>query len=614
MNGLPETAKTKRQGRIILSGLILLLSMLMLAFLNTKITVYSDDYWYGTFYNNGFYGFLKNMYSHYMDTNGRLYIHLIVPTVLLFGTKLFAVLSPVLLAVLYWYGAKTLNEKLTLPEIMLSAAFGILCTLSCDVMYLRMTLLWISAYFNYVFPLCMVMLAAFFQLRWYQSKQNRTGHIFGLIFALLAGASTEQCGIMAITVIGGSAVLNRIFGGVDRRKCWSYPIFTLIGFLTILLAPGSWARVDRGVDGGILSCLNPSVFAARFYEAMIYVVKYPSTVVLLAAVDILAAVLCLIDKKLSKLLLLGLPMAALPILCFLMGWNAFACVLAVVSMLLLAVLFLIKKEYMMTGLLILAHVASNMMLIITTLGSERTSFEGIIALIIVAISLGMRIFRKTPKWAKVAASAVVIFVTVIMYIPTIKGYTGSKKIVDENIASVEESRETGVCHINIDIDPRYRFTMLFEGSYFYENFRAYYKIPPETKIVFTSKEWTLADISSEERVYEFPTLKKGGTLYFPVEFAMQSSGGSAVWSWKNHTYDIELGGKRYMAEEDGSLYLLREDGKKELLCDDFEILRPFSTTYTLLYCPADKLFEYIGVNWEYDEENNTYIIKESRQE
>lgn len=85
--------------------------MALLALLNSKITVYSDDYWYGTFFQNGFSGFLREMYQHYMQTNGRLYVHAIIPVVLLFDTKLFIFLSPVLLAALYAMGAKALMRS-----------------------------------------------------------------------------------------------------------------------------------------------------------------------------------------------------------------------------------------------------------------------------------------------------------------------------------------------------------------------------------------------------------------------------------------------------------------------------------------------------------------------
>lgn len=591
----------------IFGALLLLLSMALLAILNSKITLYSDDYWYGTFFDGGLRGFAEEMARHYRETNGRFYVHLIVPFVLLFDTKLFLFVSPVLLALLYYFGARMLDAECSVEGLLVSAALGMLCTLACDVHYLRMTVLWISAYFNYVFPLCMTAIACVFQLKHLSGAQSRAGHVWGLVFAVLAGASTEQAGIMSLVVIWGCALLYWIFAKVPLKRCWSYPVFALAGFLTILLAPGSWARVDRGVDGGILSCLHPTVFLSRFFDAMIYMVKYRSTVLLCVAVDTLAALLCFADKTCTRWLLTGLGMAAGQIVFFLLGLDKLACVWMVLSQLALAVIFLLRREYWPTGLMLLASVAGNMVLIVTTLGSERTAFEPIVALIIVAVSLLMRVLRRLPRAASAAAAGVLAIVCVCAYIPTLRGYTESKKIVDENLAAIEESRDTGVCELDIDIDARYRFTMFFEGSYFLENFRKYYEIPDTTKIVYRSEKWKVSEIASGDTVYDFPTLEDETGLYFPVEFAVQSAGGTATWSWKNQTYTITLGGRTYFAAKSGQLRLYRPEGS-ELLSEDFTILLPFSETYTLLYCPASELREHLGVEFVYDAMANRYTI------
>ena len=588
-------------------ALLLLLAMALLALLNSKITLYSDDYWYGTFFDGGLAGFWQKMAQHYRETNGRFYVHLIVPFVLLFDTKLFLFVSPVLLALLYYFGAKMMDGECSVEGLLVSAALGVLCTLACDVRYLRMTVLWISAYFNYVFPLCMTAIACVFQHKHLNGAQSKTAHAAGLLFAVLAGASTEQAGVMSLVAIWGCALLYWIFAKVPFKRCWSYPVFALAGFLTILLAPGSWARVDRGVDGGILSCLHPTVFASRFFDAMIYMVKYRSTVLLAVAVDTLAAFVCFTDKRLTRWLLTGLVMAAGQIAFFLLGLDKLACVWMVLSQLALAVMFLLRRDYWPTGLMLLSSVAGNMVLIITTLGSERTSFEPIVALIIVAVSLLMRVLRKLPRGAAGAIVGVAALACVCAYIPTLRGYTESKKIVDENLAAIEESRETGVCELNIDIDDRYRFTMFFEGSYFLENFKRYYDIPDSTKIVYQSETWKVSEIASGDTVYDFPALEDETGLYFPVEFALQSAGGKATWSWKNQTYTITLDGKTYFASRDGRLRLYRPEGS-ELLSETFTILLPFSETYTLLYCPADELREHLGIDFEYDAQQNRYTI------
>lgn len=602
---LPQNDKRRN----FICGAVLLLTMAMLAVLNSKITVYSDDYWYGTFFDNGFVGFLKEMYRHYMQTNGRLYVHLIVPTVLLFDTKLFIFLSPVLLALLFALGAKAQNAQLQTGDVLLAAAFGILLTLASDVQYLRMSLLWISAYFNYIFPVLMTCAAALCQRRWYAGRQGKAEHVFGLIFAILAGAGTEQCGIVSLVVVWGYAILSRIWGGVERRRCWGYPLFVLLGFLTILCAPGSWARVDRGVDGGILSCLHPDVFIRRFYDAIIYVVKYPSSVILLALTDVTAALLCLKDRRLYRGLLVGFPFAALQLAFYALDWYWPACVLYAVSVLALSVLLLLQKDYWMTGVLLLGSLASNMMLIITTLNSERTAMIGMVTLILVFVSLLFRLLSYVRRGAACAELCLLAALCCAAYVPTLMGYSASKKIVDANLASVKASRETGYAEFNIDIDPRYRFTMPFEGDYFYTNFRKYYHMDADTPLIFTSSRWTLGWIANADgTACVFPTLADETGLYFPFEQALASIGGKAVYSWRDHSYDVTLGGDRWHITAEGKISRVNDDGKQTVLGNDFVILLPFSETYTLLYADASQLTQYFGVTWTYDAATSQYTL------
>lgn len=594
-------------------GLGVLLAAVALHFiLNCFITVYSDDYWYGTFYQNGLIGFLREMKQHYFNTNGRLYVHLIVPTVLLFDTKLFAVLSPLLLALLYALGAKYLNAALRPAGVLLSAGLGVLCTLASDVQYLRMSLLWISAYFNYVFPVLMTMAASVLQLRWYEGRQGRWEHVLGLFLALLAGASTEQCGIVSLVLVWGYALLDQIFCRDQPRRRWGYPLFVLLGFLTILLSPGSWARVDRGIEGGILSCLVPSVFLQRFYDAMIYLVKYPSTVLLLALVDVLAAVLCLRDRRLCRGLLSGFLFAVLQLCAFFLGWTWVGCVTAAVSLLVLALCLLPRREDWPTALTLLGALASNLMLIITTLNSERTAMVGIVCLIIAGVGLFLRLLPTLPRPTGCGLLAGTVAVCVLAYLPTLRGYMGSKRVVDANLASLEESRDTGVAYFSIDIDPRYRFTMCFEGNYFYQNFRKYYALDPDTRIVFTSSRWNLAQIAGDASdPCPFPTLMDDTGLYFPIDYSISAAGGSPVYSWRDHSYTITLGSNRFHIDRDGRVSALGPDGAQTPLGEDFTLLLPFSETYTLLYCRADQLRDYLGVQWSYDQSQNTYRIHSS---
>lgn len=586
---------------------LLALSVLLLLALNTKITVYSDDYWYGTFFDGGLRGFAREMLSHYRSTNGRLYVHILVPIVLLFDTKLFALLSPVLLALLFWFGARYLNDTLSLPALLACSALGVLGTMACDVAYLRMTLLWISAYFNYIFPVAAAVLAGWFQARLYGGRiHKKSFFLAGVMFSFLAGAATEQGAIMTLILLWGGALLQRFRVG-RQKSMWTYPIAALAGFLTILLAPGSWERVGRGIDGGFFSFLHPSVFAPRFLDVFHYM-QYPSTVVILTAVYLLSALLALGDRRLNRGLLAGFPLAVGQLAALFLGAETFASCWMVAGCLALAVLFLLERDYWPTGLLLLASLASNGMLIITTLNSERTAFPSIIALLLVLISLLARLVRPLALPARGVAAAALAAVCVAAWLPTFRGYCASKQIVDKNLAAVEESRTTGVCPIDIDIDPRYRFTMLFEGSYFYNNFRSYYHMDPDTRIVFTSEKWELNTIASQTETYPFPTLEDERGLFFPVEFAFASAGGWAEWDWRSSSYTIWHHGGTYHVTKEGVLSRVEEDGSLTPMGDDFTLLLPYSKTYTLLYCPAQALRDYFGLTWTYDPDAGEYFI------
>ena len=51
---------------------VLLLAMALHLLVNIQITVYSDDYWYGTFFQDGLSAFLRNTVSQYLTNNGRV--------------------------------------------------------------------------------------------------------------------------------------------------------------------------------------------------------------------------------------------------------------------------------------------------------------------------------------------------------------------------------------------------------------------------------------------------------------------------------------------------------------------------------------------------------------
>ena len=127
--------------------------MLMHLAVNLNLTLYSDDYWYGTFFQNGPAGFWEQTVAHYQNTNGRVLVHILIPLLLLADVKLFAILSPLLTAAIFLLALRTQNFAMGRGALLLGTALSLLTLLGSEIEYLRMSLYWLAAYFNYAFPL-----------------------------------------------------------------------------------------------------------------------------------------------------------------------------------------------------------------------------------------------------------------------------------------------------------------------------------------------------------------------------------------------------------------------------------------------------------------------------
>lgn len=576
-------------------------------FINFQLTVYSDDYWYGTFLKGGLYEFAKRTYHHYMDTNGRVLIHILIPFVLLFDTKLFAVLSPVITAALFMVGLRVCDEKVKLPGLLFGAAMCLLTVLGSEIQYLRMSLYWLSAFFNYAAPLLPALGALLFALAEAKKPLGKAGYAAALLTAALAGASTEQIGVVALILLWGHFLLQKK-GGHTKRLLF-LALAVSLGYVTILLAPGSHARVERGIDGGLLSVLDPQVFSWRFFDVMGYLTGYGFWNALFAALCVLSAAAYLADRSLPKLLLTGFPMGAAVVILWLTGLQDILSVATVLYTLFLAVLMLTNGKLRPAGLILLGAGASVMFLVVTTLYYARTFFPCVLLTVLVCWSLLMRVLRAVPKWAGAALCLALAAVFIARYVPMAQGYRENKRTVDANIAAVKEARTTGEAVLSIDFDGDYRFTMFFEGNYFLENFLAYYDLPVDTHVTYVSDRWDVSRVEAGGNELRFPALELEGKTYFPVEQVINASGGSAVFSWQDHSYTIRWRGVDYFETEAGQLYRV-ENGQRTLLDNNCRYIMPFSYTYTLVYMDETTLERCFGIEFAYNAAGDVYVYGE----
>lgn len=590
---------------------VLLLAMLMQLAVNLNLTVYSDDYWYGTFFQDGPIGFLRHTWSHYQNTNGRVYVHILIPILLLADTKLFALLSPVLTALIFLLGLRVQNARMGAGALLLATALALLSLLGSEIQYLRMSLYWLSAFFNYAFPLIFPLLAMRMTDRFCEKAPSRPARLALCLCALLAGAGTEQCGLVSLILIWGYWLFKRKQAGKDAAL-YLAPLFTGLGYLTILLAPGSHARMARGIDGGVLSFLDPEVLRFRFFDVMGYLCGFTFWNVLFGCFCLLLALLCLTEReggKLPRHFLSGFPAAGLVALLALTGREEALAVFTVAYTLYAAVFLLTRPDYRETGLLLLGAGASVMMLLVTTLYYARTFFPCLLLFLAVCWSLLFRLLEKCPALPRAGVCVLLAAVFVLRYIPIYQGYRANNAVVRENLQAVEAARESGELELSIDLDADYRFTMFFEGAYFLSNFLQYYGLPQDMPVSFTSGQWDISGLRVGEKTSTFPVLEKDGELLIPIEFLFQESGNPCEFYWTDLHFELSCGGEDYALYSDGRLMRHLPDGTDELFDGSCQVVMPHSYTYTLLYLSAEDLSRCFGISIDYDAESDEYVFQ-----
>lgn len=622
---LMKSRETSKRWLLWLGIAVLAAAMLLELAVNRNITVYSGDYKYATFFRDGLSGFVRNTVEHYRSTNGRWFVHIIIPIVLLADVKLFAFLSPLLTAGIFLLGLRMLNRDMGKASWLLAAGLGLLSLLGSEIQYLRMSLYWIAAYFNYAFPLIFPLGVVAAMNR---DKPFSPWAFAGLsVCAFLAGAGTEQCGVISLILIWGFWLL-RLRGKKEedsgapssleledsprpRRNPWLLlPLLTSAGYLTILLAPGSRARVSRGIDGGIFSVLDPEVFLSRFFDVMHYLCGFWFWNLLFASLCLIIGLLCLTGHDLPRHLLSGLPAGILVFLFASAGMERILAVFTVLYTLYLAITFLFLPKYQTTGLLLLGAGASVMMLTVTTLFYARTFFPCLILCLIAAWSLLFRLMDRWPLPYGAVVYCLLAAVFVIRYIPIYQGYAKNHQVIVQNLQAVEESRATGELSLCIDMDPDYRFNMFYEGSYFLAHFLKYYGLPSDITITFTSQEWDVSKVRINGQESTFPALEKDGQLLFPIEFVFQAAGGTCVYDWSNYSYEITWQDKSYTLYENGEL-MEHTDECSYLKDDDCRYIRPFSDTYTLLYLSEEDFARCFFIWFDYDPAEDVYSLSGS---
>lgn len=578
------------------AGSVLILAALLLFGVVSGLTYfYADDFYYAIFFRGGLAEFWQRTAEHYRTMNGRALVHFIDEIVLMFGTKLFAVLSPFMLFSFFYCSAKTV---LAAPERTRKIYFilaGLAITMLLPMRVARETLFWITGSMNYLLPVCLAALAFYLHNRTIAAGKIRW---FTLLLCFLCGATTEQGGAAACVLSASLAISEMVKKRKEcRRGICGWPLFfcILAGYATVLLAPGTFYRASY--EGSFESGRLVQSFFALADSLMGKNGIAPYFIILF----VLLAVLSLKERLLPKGLSGGFAVSCL-LAVFNFGWVSFPYASAVLFCICLlfaavaAIAFLGSNIYRGTGCFLLAALAAQVVLIEAPSTYLRTMLPSIMLLTVCIASLFVRLTGMFKKGGMpIFGLGMLIFVLgVFCMTQTIDGYRSNREVIIENEKSVMDYEKNGFAEISTDITYPYAYNMFYEDGFFLNYFYEYYNLPERPVLYYLSK-------SSPEIFYDgmrltHPAEKNGGSWYLPLEPVVTAAGGHL--NWNGSLLAIQLGEQEAVCRRD-TLFL--SDGKAIAL--DNRTLRRFGK----IYWDAGLFSDVFGIKCRKAGENRIFV-------
>lgn len=585
------------------SVVVMAVAVLLFILLLSKITAYSDDYRFGTFFDYGLLHFWDQTVSHYMESNGRLLVHFLLELTLLADTKIYMLLCPAVVVLCAYLICAVFYKQVSLLEFSAVTSLSILLLLGLPTVFLSSSILWMSGSFNFVLPLAFVLLGVFF---YYRSIERKTLSFLSVFFCFIAGATTEQYGFYACIAIWGMWIMALVRKTIPLRKFWIAPLFVVIGYLTVLLAPGMWGRVDSETLG-FWSFLDPQLLRMRFFDISVEYFDWNGCGIFIVLFVLLSASLVFSRQRYSRLLLIGYPVAiflacANGIYAYYSGYVFF------LYLLLLGILFVSKKDTTVLGCLLLGGLGTQLILLITAVYGYRTTMPLLFTLILLAAYFAVEIVRgRRLLWYPIVLIGVGLF-SCGSYLTTYRGYSAAKVVLDENIEAMKTYRDIGELHLSLDVNPDYGYTPFYENDYFYYAYLEYYDVDyGKLDIYLDGLDYIPLYINGEKAGVPC-YMEEDGKIYVPLADLAKSFGRYRLNEDKTVTYKIN--GVKYYQQPVPGVYktnrLYADKNYETVLAEENDLL---TLICSFTFLSDTKLKEIFAMEVRYDEEQQCCFLE-----
>lgn len=587
------------------AGLAVLIAVcLFAAALFSQITVYCDDYLYGTFFKHGSSGFWELTRWHFENYNGRIFVHFMAQLTLLADRYLYMLLAPAMLAVVFGLGQAMQRKGAGGGLTLAASGAAVAGVMALPVNFLSSSILWISAGFNYLFPLAVILPALWLLRRDLEAGRVR---VWTLILCFLCGATTEQSGLAAMVLLGGYALLRVLRGETPLGKAIWVPALIALGYVTIFLAPGTWVRVGNETGGGILKVLQPSVLIRRLAMSLEYFTGASGLPWLFVVFAALTALHALITGDAPKVLTAGFGVGALYLLFRALHQPFVAACLGVLWIFVAAVGYLFRRETAIRGLLLGAALASLLVMVFTTTAAERTTVPSILLVMCVCASLFCECAEKIPRWAGLSALAALAAVLLVLALPTYRGYAGNAPIWRENERQLRSHGD--LITLDMDVDRRYGHTSYFENLAFLHYAMDYYGVTDEKIVYVSAANQVAGSYGVDARRAGLAIYLINGVPYVPIQDTVQLAGGESEWDHPLNGTWAKLGEREYVFRTNGEVVPF--DLASRTVTGEVTHTDVRAPVYTF-YAPMDVMGELFGLSWDYNEAENIYYLRKER--
>lgn len=246
MNDLKIFGFARRNYHIAVFALFVAFAAVTMSF----TVAYGDDYYYGSFFYEGFSHFVDENIFHYMKTNGRALVHLLDELLLaggqmvawrIFGTLCIAAVT--LLSALI--GAKAYRNGIDTEEFRIALVVSCLLFASISLDIARQSIYWATGALNYLYPILLLLLLFYLVKR--GEEKWRCGAAVPVL-AFFCAFSTEQCSAGAIAVVAYAFILRIKAKKKPDAAMYFAAVSVALGAALLFLAPGNSVRMTYYPD------------------------------------------------------------------------------------------------------------------------------------------------------------------------------------------------------------------------------------------------------------------------------------------------------------------------------------------------------------------------------